>query len=307
MIHKPPLSLKALPSVRQLRAFVAVYQSGHISAAAELLSVTQPAVTVLLRELEERLGVRLFDRTTRSLKRTDAANAAFAYAQRVLSELEAMGRSMDDLAQGRQGRLRIAATSTVVQTVLPEVLRQFTRELPGVELLIDDCAPGEFVERIVSERVDCGVGTLESPVPGLEERIFLRDPMVAVAGKERFDASRPLSWKQLAAHPVITVRAGYGVRRRIERAASEGGVELRVAHEVALFTTALALASGGLGVAVVPESVARASGLPGMVVRRLVRPHLEKSTAFVFRKDRTLAPAGARLLALLEGHPASRA
>src|SRR6059058_746513 len=102
-IHNRPLSMRTLPSVRQLRAFVAVYHAGQVSAAAEQLSLTQPAVTVLLRELEEKLGVRLFDRSTRTLRRTEAAIEAIAYAERTLAELEALGAAMAELAGARRG------------------------------------------------------------------------------------------------------------------------------------------------------------------------------------------------------------
>ncbi|MCJ0765445.1 LysR family transcriptional regulator [Variovorax terrae] len=283
--------MKHLPSVRQLRAFVAVYQSGHLSAAAEMLSLTQPAVTVLLRELEEKLGVRLFDRTTRTLRRTDAAAEAIAYAERALAELDAMGASMAELAGSRRGRLRIAATSTVAQTLLPRAVRRFMDLYPQVQVLIDDCAPGEFVEHVLGERVDLGVGTLEAPTAGLREQVFLRDGLAAVAlASAAFADGRPITWKQLAALPLITVKPGYGVRRRIDQAAETAQVKLTVVHEVSLLTTAIALASSGLGVAVVPASTAAAAPYPGLAVRRLVRPSVERNTAVVFKPERSLPP-----------------
>lgn len=306
-IHKAPLSLRTLPSVRQLRAFVAVYQNGNVSAAAEVLSVTQPAVTVLLREMEERLGVKLFDRTTRTLKRTEAAEEAYEYARKALAELEKLGAAMSDFAGSRRGRLRIAATSTVVQTVLPAILQAFTHRFPEISVMIDDCAPGEFVERIASERVDCGVGTLETSIPGLEEHVFLTDPIVAAALPSVFPTTKGITWTELAQHPVITVKAGYGVRRRLEQAALMGGAELRVSQELALFTTAVALASGGLGVALVPQSVVSAAPSLGLVVRRLIDPGLDKPTAFIFKQDRTLPPSAQELMHLLQAHYAQHA
>ncbi|MDR6522137.1 DNA-binding transcriptional LysR family regulator [Variovorax paradoxus] len=289
------MSLRGLPSVRQLRAFVAVYQSGHVSAAAQMLSVTQPAVTVLLREMEERLGVRLFDRSTRSLRRTEAAVEAYGYAVRTLAELESLGRSMADYSGSRRGRLRIAATSTVAQTLLPSILRGYAALHPDVQLLIDDCSPGEFVERIVSGRVDCGIGTLEAAVPSLVEQVFLRDSLVAVATPRYFSTEKHLTWKQLSAYPVITVKPGYGVRRRIDRAALDAGVELRIANEVSLLTTAIALAAGGLGVAVVPGSIVGTSRNDSLKTRRILRPLVERNTAFIFRRGSTLPPTAVSL------------
>jgi LysR family carnitine catabolism transcriptional activator len=299
-IHKKTLSLKSLPSVRQLRAFVAVYHTGHLSAAAEQLSLTQPAVTVLLRELEDKLGVRLFDRTTRTLRRTEAATEAIEYAQRVLAELDALGLSMAELAGSRRGRVRVAATSTIAQTLLPPVIRRFQDEYPDVKIVIDDCAPDEFVERILAERVDLGLGTLEAPTPGLVEQVVLRDALCAVAlADSGFVDGKSISWKQLAALQLITVKAGYGVRRRIDQAADRAGVRLEMAHEVALLTTAVALAASGLGTAVVPGSILVRAQYPGLASRRLVRPQVERNTAVIHKQGRSLTPAASAFAQLL--------
>jgi LysR family carnitine catabolism transcriptional activator len=291
-IHKKPLSMKALPSVRQLRAFLAVYHTGQVSAAAEQLSVTQPAVTVLLRELEDKLGVKLFDRTTRALRRTDAAVEAIAYAERALAELEGLGVAMGELAGTRRGRLRIAATSTVAQTLLPRALRAFLDAHPSVQVQIEDVAPVEFVEALLAERADLGLGTLEGAVAGLAERVVLRDCLAAVApASESFPSNRLITWKQLAALPLVTVKPGYGVRRRIDEAASHAGVKLRVVHEVSLLTTALALAEAGLGVAVVPASLLALARHPTLVARKLSRPAIDRHTSIVWKQERSLSPA----------------
>ncbi len=284
--------MRGLPSVRQLRAFAAVYHAGQVSAAAEQLALTQPAVTVLLRELEARLGVRLFDRSTRTLRRTEAAAEAIGYVERALGELEALGASMAELSGARRGRVRIAATSTVAQSLLPELLRAYLQAHPEVKVEIQDVAPTAFVETLLTGRVDLGVGTLEAAVPGLRERVFLHDALAAVAPEGAgFPAGRAITWKQLARHDVITVKAGYGVRRRIDAAAESAGVRLRIAHEVSLLGTAVALAASGLGVAVVPESLLAASAHPGLVARRLTRPGVTRSVAVVHPQERSLSPA----------------
>jgi DNA-binding transcriptional LysR family regulator len=290
-IHEKPLSMRTLPSVRQLRAFVAVYHGGGISAAAEQLSLTQPAVTVLLRELEAKLGVRLFDRTTRSVRRTEAAGEAIAYAERALAELEAMGASMAELAGKRRGRLRVAATSTVAQTLLPQALRRYLDTYPDIQVAIEDVAPTQFVETLLAERADLGLGTLEGPVAGLTERVIVRDTLAAVApASDDFPAGVPITWKQLAKLPVVTVKPGYGVRRRIEVAAQTAGVRLQIVHEVSLLTTAVAMAASRLGVAVVPASLLEHVRDPRLVARKLTRPAVERHTSIVHRTDRALPP-----------------
>lgn len=291
--------MRQLPSVRQLRAFVAVYHTGSISAAAAQLALTQPAVTVLLRELEDKLGLKLFDRTTRSVRRTDAAGEAIAFAERALSELEAMGASMAELAGLRRGRLRVAATSTVAQTLLPPLVRRFRDAHPDVQVAIEDISPNEFVETLLADRADLGLGTLESPVAGLREELVQRDWLAAVApASPDFPHGKPITWKQLAALPVVTVKGGYGVRRRIDAAAQSAGVQLAIAHEVSLLTTAVALAASGLGVAVVPASLPARTPHAQLAVRRLTRPAVERHTSIVYQQQRALSPAAEAFVAI---------
>ena len=302
-IHKKPLS--ALPSVRQLRALVAVHRTGSISAAAQELSLTQPAVTVLLRELEDRLGLRLFDRSTRLLRPTAAAAEALGHAQRALAELEAMSAGMAELAGAGRGRVRVASTATVAQTLLPAAMRRLRDLHPGVKIELEEVAPDAFVEALLAERVDFGVGTLESPVAGLREQVLLRDVLVAAAlPGPAFEAGSPITWKQLAALPVVTVRPGYGVRRRIDEAAKAAGVTLRIEHEVALLSTAVALAEHGLATAIVPGSIL--AGRSGLVARRITRPAVERPIAIVVKRDRSLSPAAQALAEVLGGGAAPR-
>jgi len=292
--------MRGLPSVRQLRAFAAVYYTGQVSAAAERLALTQPAVTVLLRELEERLGVKLFDRSTRSLRRTEAATEAIAYVERALMELEGLGVSMAELAHARRGKVCIATTATIAQTLLPPMLRRYLDIHPDVRVEVQDVAPTNFVETVLAGRVDFGIGTLEAPVPGLREQVFLRDSLIAAAAATpEFPADRPITWKQLAALPLVTVKSGYGVRRSIEAAADSVGVQLQIAHEVSLLSTALAMAASGLGVAVVPGSLLQYGAHPQLIARRLVRPAVERHTAVVHLQERSLAPAAQAFVDLL--------
>lgn len=288
-IHKT--SLSALPSIRQLRAFLSVYYTGSVSAAAQELSVTQPAVTVMLRELEEKLGLKLFDRSTRSLRRTEAASKAIGYAERALAELSAMAGAMSQISGLQEGRVRVAATAAVAQTLLAPAMRSFQLSHPGIKIDIDEVAPGDFVEAVLTERVDIGVGTLESPVSGLQVNVLLREPLVA-AGKDldKVHAGASMTWKQLAVLPLVTVRFGYGIRARIEAAAQEAGVMLKIEHEVSLLRTAVALAANGLGIVVAPESMVMHQ--PGLVTRRLIRPKVERVIGIVSKRGTSLSPAG---------------
>ncbi len=138
-----------IPSMRQLRAFAAVYHLRKVSAAAEQLSVTQSAVSLSLRQLEDGLGARLFDRTTRTLQPTQAAHEAIVLAERILRDAEALGAGTLELSQLRRGRVSVAVTPTLAELLLPAAVVRFRERHPGIHVDINDCAPDQFVARVV--------------------------------------------------------------------------------------------------------------------------------------------------------------
>lgn len=287
-----------MPSVRQLRAFVAVFHTGSISDAAQELALTQPAVTVLVRELEARLGIALFDRSTRAIRRTDAAVRAIGYAQRALAEMEGLTSAMSELAGLHAGRVRVVATAAVAQVVLPPAMRRFLDKYPGVNLEIEEVAPGDFVAAMDAPDVDFGVGTLEAPVRSLHEEVLIREPLVAAAlPSPQFRGGVPMTWKQLGALPLVMVRSGYGIRSRIEAASRAAGVTLRVEHEVSLLSTAVALAANGLGVVVVPPSIVAQD--TRLVTQRLTRPTVARVIGIQTQRGRSLSPAAAAFAQVL--------
>ena len=288
------------PSVRQLRAFRAVYQLRKLSAAAEQLSVTQSAISVLIRQLEDGLGTRLFDRTTRSLRPTAAAVEAVVVAERILRDIDSLGAGLRDLSSLRRGSVSVAVTPTLGEILLPRVVRRFARQHPGIRVVIDDCSPEQFVSRVVGEHVDLGLGTPERAAADVDTAMLLRDHLALVCPRDHALATkRTLRWADLAGHPVLTVRPGYGIRPRIDGAAAQAGVQLEVTNEVTFLSTALWMAQSGLGAAIMPSAYARDPGRSGLVVRKLMQPVVSREISVVTKRGRSLSPAAEAFVATL--------
>jgi DNA-binding transcriptional LysR family regulator len=289
------------PSVRQLRAFRAVYQLRKVSAAAEQLSLTQSAVSVLVRQLEEGLGTRLFDRTTRSLRPTAAATEALATVERILRDLDSLGTGLRELGTLRRGRVSLAITPTLAEILLPPVVQRFAKEHPGIHVVVDDCSPDQFVSRIVGEQVDFGVGTPERAAADVETRKLATDTLSLVCRPDHpLARRRALAWSDLQGHAIVTVRPGYGIRPMIDNAAAQAGVVLDVVNEVAFFSTALWMTQSGLGASIMPSAYARAAKEPALVVRPLARPVVTRDIAIVTKRGRSLSPAAQALADVLQ-------
>lgn len=283
-------NLSNLASVRELRAFVAICHHGSVTAAARVLALTGPAVSVLLRELEGKLGVRLFERTTRSMRVSAAGREALVFAERILKDLGDLHTGMDDVAAGRCGVVRIAATSALAQTVLPQIMARYASLYPQVRIELNDCAPDQFERMILQSQVDVGIGVLERADHALLAQPLFNDRLCVVASEQwPLPKKQQMAWQELAAYPLITLRSGYGVSALIEQAAIQASVQLQVAYQVSLMGTALALVEQGLGVSVLPQSLLHFSAFAGVRTRRLVRPAVTRTISLVTRRDQAFS------------------
>jgi DNA-binding transcriptional LysR family regulator len=289
MNHLPKFS----PTIRQLRAFLAVHQLRKLSAAAEKLFVTQSAVSMLIRQLEEGLGTRLFDRTTRSLQPTAAAGEMLPVAERILRDVDSLSADFRELAQLQRGRICLAITPTLAAFLMPAAIRRFGEAHPGVRVVVDDCAPDQFVSRILGEHVDFGIGTPERPGAEVETQTLMRDhlSLVCARGHALAASTKPVRWADLGGHPVITVRPGYGIRPLIDATAAQAGVALDVINEVSFLSTALWMTASGMGPSIMPSAFARAAGDAALVVRSLTAPRVSRDVFVVTKRGRSLSAA----------------
>ncbi len=296
------------PTIRQLRVFVEVHRLRKLSAAAEKLFVTQSAISMLLRQLEEGLGARLFDRTTRSLQPTPAATEMLPMAERILRDVDALAGGFRDLAQLERGRISVAITPTLASFLLPEAIQRFVQAHPQVRLQVDDCAPDQFVSRIIGEHVDFGIGTPERPGAEIHTQTLLRDHLALVCLQTHPLARlRSVRWIDLAGHSLVTVRPGYGIRSLIEKTAAQAGVALEVNNEVSFLSTALWMTSSGMGAAIMPAAFAHAEGNPALVIRPISAPRVSRDISVVTKRGRSLSAASLSFIETLRGTLSRRA
>ncbi|MDN6882015.1 LysR family transcriptional regulator [Variovorax sp. CAN2819] len=280
------------PTIRQLRAFLAVYQLKKLSAAAQRLFVTQSAVSMLIRQLEEGLDTRLFDRTTRSLKATAAAEQMMVTVERILRDVDSLSNDFRELATLERGRVTLAITPTLAAFLLPDAMRSFNEQHPGVRVLVNDCAPDQFISRIIGEHVDFGIGTPERPGAEVEVQRLMRDHLALVCREDHpLAKARVVRWSDLAGHPLITVRPGYGVRPLIDGTAAEAGVALDVVNEVSFLSTALWMTAVGMGASIMPSAFARAQADPSLVIKVLSSPRVARDISIVTKRGHSLSAA----------------
>jgi DNA-binding transcriptional LysR family regulator len=278
-------------SLKQLRAFVAVYRLRRLAPAAAQLAVTPSEVSVLIRQCESALDTVLFDRSTRQLEPTAAAHEAIDLAESILQDVAQFGGSFREKRALRSARVHLAVTPAVASALLPSAVRRFVQTHPHIRV-IDDCAPDQFVQRIVSEQVEFGIGTPERSGPEIETRTLVEDRLCLVCPDDHPLAQRlRVRWADLKDVPLIAVRPGYGVRRTIDEAAARAGVQLQISNEVGFVTSALWMTASGLGVSIWPAALLRNARQGNLVVRPMVAPVVSRSISVINKRGRPLSAA----------------
>lgn len=293
------MSIESQLSLKQLRAFVAVYRLGKLSIAATRLSVTESAVSTMLRQIEATLDLRLFDRSSRALIPTQAAHDTIAVAERILSDVASLGTHFEALSDLRRGRVHIVVTASVGAVLMPAVVRRFGQAYPDIKIMLDDCAPDQFLSHIASDQIDFGIGTPESDDPAIEVRPLLHDHLCLVCADDHpFAGREEVRWDELAGVPLIAVRngLGYGMRRKLEAAAQSAGITLTIDHEVSFLSSALWMTAGGLGMSIWASALVAKTPHDNLRRCRLVAPRVPSDISFVNKRGRSLSPAAERFL-----------
>ncbi len=279
-------------TLRQIEAFVAVAQLEGFTRAAERVHLTQSAISVLIRELEEQLGVRLFDRTTRAVQLTEAGKQFFPFAEKAMAELEIALQTTQGLLAKKHGRLVLAAPPLIAAHLLPRLIAEFQGLYPGVSVVVRDLLADDIQARVRSGEVDFGMGTFQKSDQDLASTPLLTDVLILACPKgSALGNRRSVRWKDLAGQPIIALDRHSSLRRLVDRTLETAGCLAPPAYEVSFVSTAVGLVEAGLGIAVLPSYVLLSTRHSAIHTRRLKEPSVSREVSMITKRGRSLSPA----------------
>lgn len=288
-----------------LRVFTAVAEAGSFSRAAELLFMSQPAVSKLVRELEQQVGLALLDRSARPVRLTEAGEVLLAHARRIFADESAAERALDQLRELGAGSLAVGASSTIGIYLLPPAIARFHRRHPRVRLFLDIGNTQQVVQHLRAATLD--VAFVEGPVEGegLDVTPWRGDELVVVAPPDHpLAAGEPVTLGRLLEEPFVLREPGSGTREVIELALRERGAALSVTLELGSTEAIKRAVAAGMGLAIVSVATVTtelaAGGLRRLRVPELPLPRQLTRLTVVGRPP---SPALRALLALLEEEP----
>jgi len=277
----------------QIRYFVAVAEELNFRKAADRLHVSQPPLSFHIKALEDEVGVRLFNRSTRQVVLTEAGAMLLARARQILELVERTSADMKAVANGSAGTLRVAFTiSTSYHAFFHRIIQAYRRSYPRVDLVLDSQSSGPQIEALLNGRID--VGLLRWPFEAVPQlvgtRLHSATLMLAVHSSHPLARDPVVQLEKVRDDPFITYPRSrgseIGIYRQIHRLCDNAGFAPKVAHEVLEPSIIIGLVAAGAGVAIVPSSMT-CLRIPGVVYKPIADPSAETALHLVRRADDT--------------------
>lgn len=289
-------------NLREIRAFVAVAQTGSFTRAAAKLNVSQPALTVQIRRLEETLGARLFDRNSRMVTLTSVGRELLPVLHKSLADMQ---RVLDDaraLGDGSRGTVRIACLPSFAAGRLPALIRDFRAEAPGVTFEIRDVVASMVNQLVRAGEFDLGVTGGEVTDAELEILHSAQDRLMVVCPRAHpLAKKRRVAAADLAGYPLVLTAAGTSVRAIVDTAFDEAGRTPEIACEPTYMMTAVAMVRAGLGITILPGSAPEIRAERELVGRPIDDRRFVRPIALIKKRARTLPPVALAFAEALKG------
>jgi len=288
-----------------LRQFIAIAQAGHVTRAAGVLGLTQPALSATLRKLEAELGAELVHRTGRGVELTEAGRVFLSHAQDTIRRAEAGAAAVRELVGLEHGSIRVGGGATATTFLLPPVVSRVRRAHPGLKFYVREGGSSTIADSVLRAELDLGIVTLPVIHPeadALQRTHLATDELRLIVPPGHALADRPtFRWKELRGEGVVAFEAGTAVRSLIDRAAAGAGVSLDVVMELRSIESIKRMVSAGVGIGFVSRfALAHEQGIACKDGR------LSRGLAMVRRRDRKPSAAVATFENALTEYAAER-
>jgi DNA-binding transcriptional LysR family regulator len=288
-----------------LRAFAAVAEHGGFSKAGERLLRSQSAVSLQVAKLEDRVGHRLLDRSTKRVELTEAGEILLGYVRQTEALLDQAARELEDLDELERGRLVICASDTTGCYRLPEMLQRYRARHPRIEIVIRNATSPRTPEALLSHEIDLGIVTLRALPPGVEAvPLFPRHDVLICHPAHRLARRRRILLKDLERYPFILLDERCSSRRLLDDLCRTARAELRVAMELSSIEVIKRFVRIDAGLSVVPAMAVReevaAGELASVEIADFERAPSHQMGA-VYKRDRYLSLAARSFLEELRG------
>lgn len=279
-------------TLRQLKAFVLVAEHNSFTKAAQILMLTQSALSGLIKELEQNLDIKLFDRTTRKMHLSDAGQRLLPQAKRVLGEVTVLDAKVAGLKSLHQGHVRLAVSQQLAASAMPQFIAKFCHNYPSIQVTLVDCSVDEVVAQVENLETDLGIAPEKTHSDNIDATVLFESSFYLVLPKHHPLANRKtVYWEDLLHEKLITLNGPFIKSLQNQLPADISSKIFNPDYEVNYLSTALGLTRQGLGVTLCLLYAADWVSQNGLVMRPLYKPVVERKFLLYTHKNRSLSPA----------------
>lgn len=289
------------PNLKHLRIFVEIARRGSFRSASETLHLSEPATSQAMGQLESLLSVKLLDRTTRSVRLTDAGAAFLVDAERILDNLDHSVAMLREFASTGRGRVTLACLSSTVYRLLPPALTEMKQLYPNINVVFRDDNMRGILQSLDSGECDLAIVSDDAPSKASPFIPLLTDAFQVVC-----PAGHPLSSKKrisgadLCAHKLVLLRRGSGIRDLFDRSMERSQLGTTVTHETTQVHTLLGLVESGLGPTVLPAMLCPPATHASVKVLPLHSPAIARRLGLQFPAGKEPSSAARALASVIQ-------
>lgn len=286
---------------RQLRAFLLVAQHRSFTRAAGALFITPSGLSVLIRELENQLGVRLFERTTRHVALTSSGSELFAAAKRNLQELD---NSLSRIAQTLRDEsplLSVGAPPFYAEGGLAPAIKAFRTRRPELRFQVFDGDGATTLRKVESGELDIGLGFFFKHVPGIRRALLFRFSLMVIRpGSPNASGLPTVAWSSLKGERFVTLHPSLPLQQFVDKHLARAGVSYQPSLVLNHLHTLIAMVEAGMGAAIVPSFALSACRNHGLLVSHLVKPVVHLDAYQIRKGGRKFSPVAEEFTTFLK-------
>ena len=286
-------------SIRDMEAFLAVARTLSFSKASEMLNVSQPTLSATIRNIEQAMGARLFDRHTRSVDLTPVGGEFLNIAHRLLADFDDAFQHLENFIQGKEGILTIAASPSAIASFLPAALRRFREDHPRVDIQLYEEVYEDGIASLRAHKVDVALVPRKDTALDLVQHELFEDRLVVACPKDHPLARlESVSWAQVARYDQVALRPASNARQLVDQEYARQGVAIRFIYEVDRVSSMVSFIGEGMGIGILPRSLFQAYDRSSITSRPISDGQLSRVICASHLKNVSPSPSAEAFIAL---------